>query len=77
MDIERIIEWYDFISPVNNGIYRTLKNGSSYPGKHNYPTERTSPACKPLEPKSQVSTKMSLLYLDDDYLERNDRIFDK
>ena len=39
MDIEKIVEWI-------------LKNGSSYPGKHNYPTERTSDACKPLEPKS-------------------------
>jgi hypothetical protein len=41
MDIEKIVEWI-------------LKNGSSYPGKHNYPTERTSDACKPLEPKSQM-----------------------
>lgn len=31
---------------------RVLKNGSAYPGKHNYPTIRTSDACKPLEPKS-------------------------
>lgn len=41
MDIERIVEWI-------------LKNGSAYPGKHNYSTERTSVACKPLEPKSQM-----------------------
>jgi hypothetical protein len=32
--------------------YRILKNGSAYPGKHNNPTQRTSLACKPLEPKS-------------------------
>jgi len=41
MDIEQIVEWI-------------LKNGSSYPGKHNYSTERTSPSSKPLEPKSQM-----------------------
>jgi len=50
MDIEKIIEWYE--SFHYNYHHRTLKNGASYPGKHNYPTERTSPACKPLEPKS-------------------------
>ena len=41
MDIEAVIKWL-------------LKNGASYPGKHNYPTERTSTSCKPLEPKSQM-----------------------
>jgi hypothetical protein len=43
---------------------RILKNGSSYPGKHNFPTERTSPAMKPLEPKSQVFFSPSTLDVD-------------
>ena len=34
---------------------RILKNGSSYPGKHNNSTQRTTSNCKPLEPKAQVS----------------------
>jgi len=40
---------------LNINQYRVLKNGDKYPGKHNYPTERTNPNQKPLEAKSQVS----------------------
>lgn len=60
-------------------LHRILKNGSSYPGKHNYPTERTSPACKPLEPKSQVWLIIidGINSLDDDYLEINDWILEQ
>ena len=36
-------------------LYSILKNPRTYPGKHNFPTERTNPSQPALEPKSQVS----------------------
>lgn len=61
-------------------IFRILKNGSSYPGKHNYSTERTSPSSKPLEPKSQVKPSifwlsLTVYVIDDHYLEGTDWVF--
>ena len=34
-------------------VYRILKNGDKYPGKHNASTARTNPSMKPLQPKAQ------------------------
>jgi len=42
------------VTLVLSNIFRLLKNGSSYPGKHNNATQRSSESCKPLEPKSQM-----------------------
>ena len=35
-------------------LYRILKKGDKYPGKHNNSTQRTSDNLKPLQPKAQM-----------------------
>lgn len=50
-------------SPWSSSI---LKNPNTYPGKHNFPTERTNRSQPPLEPKSQMQIiwKALITYLD-------------
>lgn len=39
---------------IDGVIDYILKNPNTYPGKHNFPTERTTASQQPLEPKSQM-----------------------
>lgn len=51
---------------IDNVIDYILKNPNTYPGKHNFPTERTTSSQQPLEPKSQMQIiwRALITYLD-------------
>lgn len=51
---------------IDGVIDYILKNPNTYPGKHNFPTERTVASQQPLEPKSQMQIiwRALITYLD-------------
>ena len=49
---------HEIITDFHLLLFSVLKNPNTYPGKHNFPTERTNFSQQPLEPKSQVRTRV-------------------